>query len=93
MRRNQLLDDQRRKYFKELRILREQLFQKDRLGDYYQAEDWGSYFNLESEAAAAELEGKKKKEVSCLISISVFVSLIGCILYSGRRVVVVAPAG
>eukprot|EP00698_Gefionella_okellyi_P022547 TRINITY_DN7492_c0_g1_i1.p1 TRINITY_DN7492_c0_g1~~TRINITY_DN7492_c0_g1_i1.p1 ORF type:complete len:837 (-),score=237.52 TRINITY_DN7492_c0_g1_i1:156-2666(-) len=47
MRRNLLLQKQREKFFKELRQLREQIFQKDRLVDYYQADDWGSFFALD----------------------------------------------
>lgn len=41
-----------------------QLFQKDRLGDYYQAEDWGSYFDLEEnplDAAGAGSSATAKK--------------------------------
>jgi len=54
MRRTQLLDEQRKKYFKELRVLREQLFQKERLSDYYTAEDWGSYFAAEESMGGDE---------------------------------------
>jgi hypothetical protein len=63
MRRNQLLQEQRRRYFKELRILREQLFQKERLGEYYQPEDWGSYFDLDDGAAEAEGSKGRNKDV------------------------------
>eukprot|EP00002_Diphylleia_rotans_P000905 TRINITY_DN10489_c0_g1_i1.p1 TRINITY_DN10489_c0_g1~~TRINITY_DN10489_c0_g1_i1.p1 ORF type:complete len:1231 (-),score=246.82 TRINITY_DN10489_c0_g1_i1:167-3778(-) len=45
VRRNHMLDEQRATFYKELMILREQLYQKHRHGEGYSVDNWGRYFD------------------------------------------------
>ena len=48
LRRSTVMDDMRSSYYKELSVLREQIFQKGRLGSAFEADQWGQLYDPSS---------------------------------------------